>query len=365
MDIAATARTRRPLFLLTLAVGLCCLAAGQTTAGASDGPLPGVVGGDPVEAGALPWVAAVALEQDGARVHQFCGGSLISARIVVTAAHCINLNRDADLEVVLGAEDLDDPDGERIDVVSAAIHPLFNPDFFTYDVGVLLLETPSAQTPVTMTGSGSSRWRSGVSGIVAGWGSTEEGGGLSDHLRMVAVPFRPDQACRRAYGSAYSRQSMLCAGDPGGGADACQGDSGGPLASGGRLVGIVSWGRGCGRPNAPGVYTRLEAPVIRSWVEASGRLLAQGTAAEAAPRTRIKRLRRGRRPSFRLRSPGSAWAVFECRFDRGRWLPCATVARPRKRLRGGRHRLRARAIGTLGARDRTPAHLKFRIRRQK
>ncbi len=99
------------------------------------------------------------------------------------------------------------------------------------------------------------------------------GGDYAHSLRGARVNVLADARCEEAYpGSAdgtYQADTMLCAGREEGGRDACQGDSGGPLVAHGRLIGLVSWGSGCGRAGSPGVYTRV-SDVVRALNEARG-----------------------------------------------------------------------------------------------
>lgn len=106
----------------------------------------------------------------------------------------------------------------------------------------------------------------GHKSVVTGWGTLSSGSSsLPRQLQVVTVPIVSRAECNDAY-SQYGgiTENMICAGVSGGGKDSCQGDSGGPLAIDGQLVGLVSWGAGCGEPSFPGVYSNVAT--LRSFV---------------------------------------------------------------------------------------------------
>lgn len=79
------------------------------------------------------------------------------------------------------------------------------------------------------------------------------------------VPSVNQTECSKAYNNMGGiTDRMICAGFKAGGKDACQGDSGGPLVADNKLVGVVSWGYGCAKPDYPGVYSRVAA--ARDWI---------------------------------------------------------------------------------------------------
>ena len=108
---------------------------------------------------------------------------------------------------------------------------------------------------------------SGLPLTVVGFGSTDASRAqIPDQLQEVELNFVDRDTCNGVYGMVT--RDMMCAAKPG--ADSCLGDSGGPLFIKGssvdedRLVGLVSWGRGCAQPGFPGVYTNV--PFFYDWI---------------------------------------------------------------------------------------------------
>jgi secreted trypsin-like serine protease len=140
-----------------------------------------------------------------------------------------------------------------------------NPGYYGTSNDIALIQIPPITNikPINMS---SVTYPSGTMTTVIGWGSTKEGSGvMSPILMQVSVPIVANDVCKKAY--PFVSAQNVCAGDNQ--HDACQGDSGGPLfvnVSGSvNQLGIVTYGRGCGQPGYPGVYSSV--PYYLKWIQ--------------------------------------------------------------------------------------------------
>lgn len=200
------------------------------------------------------------MEQYG---YHICGGSLIQETIVVTAAHCVDSEYVVRLLSVRVGTSIINSGGQIIKVRHVKVHEDWKIKGMINDIALIYLESkPQVQYahPINLpTKNIIIPNKAEIS--VTGWGATQEGGAIAQILQEVIVPYVPLERCRYLYrhSTVEVTDVMMCAGVDGtGGKDACQGDSGGPAVYRGKLVGIVSWGRGCARALFPGVYTRID-----------------------------------------------------------------------------------------------------------
>lgn len=220
--------------------------------GAGSPAEPRIVGGEKTSTAEHPWVVALTTQSGESA---YCGGALVAPDRVVTAAHCISGRAAGSVRVLVGRTDLRSDEGEERWVARYWVHPGYQSPTEGDDVAVLRLDRPVSYRTVPLeTNKGA--YRAGVTATVYGWGYTSEAGPSSPMLRSAQVPLIADSDCAATYRE-FNPDEMVCAGEPSGGVDACYGDSGGPLIASGQLIGIISWGSGCARERAPGVFVRV------------------------------------------------------------------------------------------------------------
>ncbi|KAB0796104.1 hypothetical protein PPYR_10165 [Photinus pyralis] len=235
---------------------------------------PVYVDGDS-EFGEYPWQVAI-LKKDPKESVYVCGGTLIDDLHIVTAAHCVRSYSPYDLRVRLGEWDVNHdvefyPYVER-DVSAVEVHPEFYAGTLYNDLALLRMDKPVDLgknlhiSPACLPHphedyTGQRCW-------TTGWGKDAFGefGKYQNILKEVDVPIMAFGQCQQRLqqtrlGYEFKlHPGFICAGGEEG-KDACKGDGGGPMVCerGGtwRIVGVVSWGIGCGQPGVPGVYVNV------------------------------------------------------------------------------------------------------------
>uniref|UniRef100_A0A8C5UWD8 t-plasminogen activator n=1 Tax=Microcebus murinus TaxID=30608 RepID=A0A8C5UWD8_MICMU len=228
-----------------------------------------------------PWQAAIFVRNRRAPGETFlCGGVLIAPCWVLSAAHCFQDRFPPHhLKVVLGRTYRLVPGEEeqRFEVEKYIVHEEFDDDTYNNDIALLQLRSDDAPRCARESRSVRAACLPEAGLQLPDWTECELSGygkheasslSYSERLKEAHVRLYPSSRCTSRY--LFNRtvtSNMLCAGDTRSGGnhaslhDACQGDSGGPLVclkdNRMTLVGIISWGLGCGQKDVPGVYTKV------------------------------------------------------------------------------------------------------------
>jgi len=248
---------------------------------------PSIVNGLSAEAGEFPHMVALGFGEENDK-QWLCGGSLISEKFVLTAAHCVNAPSAGSVNWArMGTINLKEPIKggypQDFEIINRNTHPDYKPPSTYNDIALLELNDNIKFTqyvhPACINTESNTVQKFGA----IGWGRLQFLGSTSNNLMKVDLEKYSNEVCNKKFSNLSNRtlakgiddQTQICAGgalnEP---KDTCQGDSGGPLhvvlldtgfTKVYNIIGVTSFGKGCGIANIPGVYTRVSHFV--PWIE--------------------------------------------------------------------------------------------------
>jgi secreted trypsin-like serine protease len=267
-----------------------------------------IVGGQPVPAGALPQLAYI---QDKVSAGSYigCTGTVVSANLVLTAAHCAHDDATGAVRpasgflVATGRPDLADQAAGQVSTVThVLVYPGYNPETHVGDVALLALNQPTTAPSIQLAGSAQSAlWQPGTAVAIAGWGLTSGSSGAPPptHVQWASTVTQSPSSCKvdaLLAATSFDANAQLCADDaPTFHTGTCLGDSGGPmLADYGSAspveIGITSWGvstsgNSC-NTSFPSFFT--QAAAISPWVSSEIKALAPASRPVSTPSPKPK-----------------------------------------------------------------------------
>ncbi|XP_076249342.1 chymotrypsin-2 [Calliopsis andreniformis] len=230
---------------------------------------PRIVNGEDAKVGEIPY--QVSLQNRDSSFH-FCGGSVLNANYVITAAHCVFGKKPNQIKVVAGTINLTQPNSVH-NVQTIIVHEKYNAaDSWKNDIALLKVDKPFIKSKqiayVTLPAANEDIHANDVA-TVSGWGRLWQGGPTTVSLQRVNILIADQAYCKYMYENQHYNiyDSHVCAYDPTAEKGSCHGDSGGPLTVRGKLVGLVSWAMGCALTDYPTVYTRVSSQL--DWIKAN------------------------------------------------------------------------------------------------
>ncbi|KAG5668501.1 hypothetical protein PVAND_016440 [Polypedilum vanderplanki] len=227
--------------------------------------------GEPVEPHSIPYQAGTLIEHTPTMVGR-SGGSLITPRSVLVAAHCF-FSPLTSVTVILGAHYINRIEDSQqrfyIDVEEIIRHPdyeydTFNLDLNPNDIAILVLPYEAilndyVQLAVLPTGEQTEELFTGELATVSGFGRINPGEPWTDDLRSTTNYLIENEECQRLLSTFTIHDSNVCAENIGIGSS-CGGDCGSPvtiLRDGVRIqIGLVPIGPPCNQ-GFPDLFTRV------------------------------------------------------------------------------------------------------------